>query len=897
MVLEVVMQKSSFSKLIYFYLITVLIVTLLPVDQVQATATTYRVKTDGVNTGQCGTTWAEACSLQFALNLSTSGDQIWVANGTYKPTSGTDRSVSFALKDGVQIYGGFTGNETSLDQRDIVKNPTILSGDIGIANDKSDNSYHVVYTSQLTNTTTIDGFTIKDGNANGTYPYSRGGGFFNYQSSINLMNLKIEENSAIDLGGGIYNYGGSPELQSVQFFHNESQNRGGGIYNYSSDPSLENIIFIGNHAKELGGGINSYDSNISLSNITFTNNNAGNSGGGMFAFGGSFQLTNATFEGNSAKGGGGLYNTWYSNGVLKNVQFKNNSALERGGGMYNYLSASKLDGVTFTNNTANQYGGGMFIGDSSPILDNVIFTGNSTEDKGGAITNNASNPFFTNVTFTGNTAKYGGGIYNFDYSSPVLTNVTFTNNQATLRGGGMFGVTSSNFTLVDVTFTGNTAQDYGGGIFTDGSTPSLTRVRFIDNNAQKRGGGIYSSGSALALQDVSFSGNSSIDGGGMNKSGGDATLVNVTFTNNTAIGRGGGFFSYLGDTKLTNVTFSGNSAQTYGGGIFNSTGNLTIKSGTFSTNNAYEYGGGVAMDETGSQIVNSIFWQNSAGLDGDQIHGFDPGEPTISYSIVESGCPDSAVCSNVVSTDPELGMLGDHGGFTQTIPILEGSPAIDTGNDSKCHSTDQRGTTRPQGLRCDIGAYESNFENIPIGTHSPDDNEKLTTSKVTFTWNEVPEATEYIIRLSKEPNFSTLIFKSKTADTSFGYTNPLKFNQKYYWQIRPVFGDVKGAWSQVFWFYSMDPLNPPDLISPLHKENLPIGEVNFSWSPVNNGAQYKIVVANDSEFKNIVITKTTSELSAVHALPDGKYYWRVRAIDASGGKGPWSNVFIFKLNP
>jgi len=878
-------------------LITVLIVTLLPVDQVQAAAITYRVKPDGSNYEQCGTTWGNACSLQYALNLSTAGDHIWVAAGIYKPTNGTDRTISFELKNGVAIFGGFTGNETELVQRNTVKNETILSGDIGVAGDYSDNSYHVVYTNQVTNATTLDGFTVRNGNANGAYPYSRGGGFFNYQSSINLMNLKIEENSAIDLGGGIYNYGGSPELQSIQFFYNESQNRGGGIYNYSSDPSLENITFNGNHAKELGGGMNSYDSDLTLEDISFTNNTAGTSGGGMFSFGGSFQLTNATFEGNSAKGGGGLYNTWYCNGVLNNVQFNNNAALERGGGMYNYLSTSKLDGVTFTNNTAKQYGGGMFIGDSSPTLDNVVFTGNSTEDKGGAVTNNNSNPTFTNVTFTGNSAKYGGGIYNFDYSSPVLTNVTFANNQATLRGGGIFGVTSSNFALVDVTFTGNNAQDYGGGIFTDSSKPTLTRVRFAENNAQKRGGGIYSSGSDPTLLDVSFSGNSSVDGGAMNNSGSNATLVNVTFTGNTATGRGGGLYNYLGDTKLTNVTFSGNSAQTYGGGIFNSTGNLTIKSGTFSTNNAYEYGGGVAMDETGSQIVNSIFWQNSAGLDGDQIHGFDPGEPTISYSIVESGCPDSAVCSNVVSTDPVLGMLGDHGGFTQTIPLLEGSPAIDTGNDSKCHSTDQRGTTRPQGLRCDIGAYESEFENNPIGTHSPDDDQKLTTSKVSFSWGAIPEATAYIIRLSKEPNFSTLIFRSKTADTSFSFNDSLKFNQKYYWQLRPIFGDVKGAWSPVFWFYSMDPLKAPDLISPLQKGNLAIGEVNFSWSSVENGAQYKIVVANDAEFKNIVFKKTTNELSAVHALPGGKYYWRVRAIDTSGGKGPWSKAFIFKLNP
>jgi hypothetical protein len=65
-----------------------------------------------------GSSWADAyTSLQSALAVAVSGDQIWVAAGRYTPTTGTDRNASFALKDGVAVYGGFAGTEALLSQR------------------------------------------------------------------------------------------------------------------------------------------------------------------------------------------------------------------------------------------------------------------------------------------------------------------------------------------------------------------------------------------------------------------------------------------------------------------------------------------------------------------------------------------------------------------------------------------------------------------------------------------------------------------------------------------------------------------------------------------------------------------------------------------------------------
>ncbi|MGB6297827.1 MAG: hypothetical protein WBF90_16810, partial [Rivularia sp. (in: cyanobacteria)] len=145
-----------------------------------------------------GTSWDNAYQdLQSAINAATSGDQIWVAADTYTP--GDTRENSFELKDGVKIYGGFTGKEENLNDRDIKNNVTILSGNIGTQTDKSDNSYAVVKLSS--GTATLDGLTIQDGNSN-----KDGGGVYN-DGNLTLKNVVVRDNQAADDGGGIRNNG------------------------------------------------------------------------------------------------------------------------------------------------------------------------------------------------------------------------------------------------------------------------------------------------------------------------------------------------------------------------------------------------------------------------------------------------------------------------------------------------------------------------------------------------------------------------------------------------------------------------------------------------------------------------------------------------------------------
>ena len=311
------------------------------------------------------------------------------------------------------------------------------------------------------------------------------------------------------------------------------------------------------------------------------------------------------------------------------------------------------DLTTVTGNTTNSYH--VVTGATGATLDGFTITAG-----------NANGDYYLN--------HWGGGMYN-ESSSPTLMNVIFSGNSA-LGGGGMYNETS-NPTLVNVTFSNNSATD-GGGMINGYSNPILTNVAFSNNSA-------------------------SWGGGGMENGSSNPALTNVTFNSNSA-NRGGGMFNYSSsDPTLTNVTFSGNSAD-IGGGMSNQDSSSMLTNVTFSDNSATSEGGGVYNIGSSPQIRNTIFWSNTAPVGAQISNG--GSAPSVSDSVVQDGCPAGSTCANIIIADPLLGTLGDYGGLTQTIPLLVGSSAIDTGNDVVCPTTDQRGVARPQGAHCDIGSYE-----------------------------------------------------------------------------------------------------------------------------------------------------------------------------------------------
>ncbi|MDP4275414.1 MAG: T9SS type A sorting domain-containing protein, partial [Bacteroidota bacterium] len=204
-----------------------------------------------------GTSWASAYGeLIDALNASYPGDQVWVAAGTYKPATVTDRNASFKLKSAVALYGGFNGTESFEEYRNPKANLTILSGDIGISGDASDNSYHVFCdTVSLAEDSIVgalvDGFTITGGNSDA----GNGAAMLNLYASPEVYNCIFTNNHAAN-GAAIYNSkASSPYIYNSLFYGNTAGTAGGAICSDATSKPVVISSTITNNTAATGGGI------------------------------------------------------------------------------------------------------------------------------------------------------------------------------------------------------------------------------------------------------------------------------------------------------------------------------------------------------------------------------------------------------------------------------------------------------------------------------------------------------------------------------------------------------------------------------------------------------------------------------------------------------------------
>lgn len=189
-----------------------------------------RIYVDAYATGAGnGVSWQNAFTdLQAALFAAQSGDQVWVALGVYKPTDGYNREISFKLKNGVQLYGGFSGVETQLDQRNWERFKTTLSGNIGLAKDNADNSFTILFIEKSDKESIVDGFVFTGGQADNSDPYvspysnEKSGGAIYVMAEGSMVypmvrNCNFENNYAREFGGAVYLYTGEGKDEMLPF--------------------------------------------------------------------------------------------------------------------------------------------------------------------------------------------------------------------------------------------------------------------------------------------------------------------------------------------------------------------------------------------------------------------------------------------------------------------------------------------------------------------------------------------------------------------------------------------------------------------------------------------------------------------------------------------------------
>ncbi len=512
-----------------------------------------------------GSNWVNAYGeLQEALDAAGSGDMIWVAKGTYKPSAEAggsgDRYKTFQMKNNVAIYGGFEGNEPNtfnLNDRDFVVNETILSGDLfgndstdidpcDLFNDpnRADNCYHIFYHPNeydLDPTAILDGFTIIAGNADSnSWPHYYGGGMYNYQSSPTVANCKFIGNTAED-GGAIAN-------------------------DCYSEPNICNGLFSKN-ASEMGGGIINHLSSPTIRSCIFSDNVANYSGGGMYNFRNETAVIDSTFTNNTAENGGAIANEEYSAPNICDCNFIGNFAELFGGAIYiSFNSRPAVFDCNFKSNSTNKRGGAISIYYySDPNITNCTFSANSSEIGAGGISNEDNcRPEITYCTFTGNTADIGGGMLSDTYSEPNIANCVFIDNQAETVGGGMSVYHFSNPVITNCSFITNSSNYAAGAIsIEDNSNPKIVNSIFLKNSAVLGGGLLVDLYSTPKMTNCTLADNSAEIGGGIiNNNYSHSRITNCILWDNKAP-NGNNIFNYISMPIINrcNITGCGGSAD------------------------------------------------------------------------------------------------------------------------------------------------------------------------------------------------------------------------------------------------------------------------------------------------------------------------------------------------
>jgi hypothetical protein len=457
---------------------------------------------------------------------------------------------------------------------------------------------------------------------------------------------------------------------------------------YAASLTLIGVALVGGESEAGGAVLN--EGALTIRQSALTENSSAGFGGAIDS---STSATSTTIEGSTAE---------------KNIA-SDGGVIRADGGPVTLIGDRMLD------NTATAYGGVLAEEQEEPaavVIDRSTLSGNKAALNGGALAleageqrNRTGHLTVLDSTFDEDTAEQGGAIFaSYDDEEIKITRSEFDHDEATSGdGGAIYEAETPVDNVAESTFEHDSGT-LGGALYSAVSEPEVSRSRFAANTATE-GGAVFLNdyaGSEPTLSTSTLDDNhASARGGAIVCQGGHLDLKASTLVGNTANLGGGVYLEGEESADLVNDTLQGNESLLEGGALYLMS-NVTLLNDTIVRNSSGS-GGGIAHAGFAGSVADTIVAFNNGAdcleaapeeaepggdIDGDGtcFHRAKPGNHT-----------------EVTEAELKLGTLGEHGGFTETIPLGAGSLALGDGV-VPCAPTDERGFVRPE--HCDPGAYE-----------------------------------------------------------------------------------------------------------------------------------------------------------------------------------------------
>jgi hypothetical protein len=667
-----------------------------------------------------GIGWANATgNLQQAIDVSVSGNTVWVAAGDYQPASGQ----SFSMKEGVKIYGGFpaTGNPV-MNDRNWNTYETKLNG----------NGSRVIINNGLTTASVLDGFTIQGGSLNNG---ATGAGIKNGYASPTLSNLKIRNNTNTGNGGGIANISSSPVISYTEISGNTAS-EGAGISNYYSAPQLTNVIIRGNHATNLGGGMCDNTSTPELLNVTLTDNTDGSgaldalwSRASAPVIKNSIIIGTVTKEGSSQPtyiyslvAGSGGSSAWQSD---FGIDYGNNIDADPG-----FTDAANSDYSINAGSGAKDAGNTAFYTGAASAKDfagNPRLFGNSIDI--GAYENQANaTRMYVKPGGTGNGLSWANATGNFQ----TAVNTAVSGMEVWVAAGEYQPASGQSFSMKEgVTI-------YGG--FPATGNPGMNDRNWKTNATILKGNNasvVYNTTLTVAavLDGFTLRDGAGANGGGMYNNTASPTLRNLTIKNNSVSNEGTAMYNVNSSPTITNIEITDN--QSTASIIYNNNSNPKIFNALF-RNNVY-YSGFIVNQNSSPQVINATVFGGSFFSNYNNSHAVmtntiitqagtfivsndGSSDSVISYSLIKRSSGNDTWNTGALGTDGGNNILQADPIFTDAgngdYTLVPWSPAVNNGNTAAftdaATASDFAGNPRLFETVIDMGAFETQEPAIEV---------------------------------------------------------------------------------------------------------------------------------------------------------------------------------------